>query len=313
MKSERLLWVLHGLLALIFGFYYLGHTVVLNLATPEMLAHFEAHKPYQMRVLMPLLLLVLEKSGLEIVRGTQLITLASASAIGVTFILFLREFVGPKATRLAFLVWPLLFLFFSHRWFYLWDLPSIAFLCLGLWLLQRQKWTIFGIALFFASLNRESSVLLILAFAATYFAPRDPKFWLRVALYSAIWLGVKLGVSVAFVGNRGPNIELHWNDNLAFLTHPAAWPVLVWLSFLTLGAMLLASLLSWRDLPRLLRVSTLLSPLLLAVLLVVGVLSETRLLGETIPLLLPPLCVGLQRLTPRALQDETCRNRRAAT
>ena len=290
--NERFLWVLHAILALLFGAYYLEHTVVLNLAAPEMLAHFEAHKPYQLRVLMPLLLAIGEKSGLGAVRGAQILALASAGAIVVTFHLYLREFVGDRALRLTFWLWPPLFLFFSHRWFYLWDLPSLAFLSLGLWLLQCRNWNWFGLALLVASLNRESSVLLVLAFAATYFAPRDREFWLRLLLFSTIWLGVKLGVSLAFAGNPGPNIELHWSDNLAFLLHPAKWPLLFWLSAAVLGAMIAGALASWRVLPRLLRVSTLLSGVLLIVFLWVGVVSETRLFGETLPLLLPPLCVG---------------------
>lgn len=297
-SPQRLSWILTCIAAVGFAAYYSSHTFVLNEADPRLLAHFQGHKPYQLRVLLPLLLLVLERLGLSIERGCQLLILASALATAAAFRLYLSEFIPPKIARFAALaLWPPLLLFYSHRWLYLYDMPSVAFLCLGLFFQHHQRWTAFAVLLALASLNRESSIMLVMVYAADSWAPRSGAFWGRFLAFTLIWAMVKAGLTLCFAANPGAGFERHWNDNGLFLTYPQLWSALFSCSLFLYLVLLTAALAFWRQLPRLLRVTTLLSALMPVIFFAVGVVYETRLLGETMPLLLPAVLFGGWKLS----------------
>ena len=295
-------WISSVLAALGFTLYYVGHTVVLNIADPRLVSQFQGDKPYQLRVFMPLLLLVLEKLGLNMEQGCQLLTLGSVLVLAGAFRLYLGEFLPNTVARFACLaMWPPLILFYSHHWFYLYDIPSLIFLCFGLFLLNRKKWIPFALVLAVACLNRESSVLLVLAYAATYWESRSTAFWWRLIGFTLIWATIKAVLTVIFASNPGSNFERHWDANWVVLQNPDWWPPLLIASYLLYFALFFTALYFWRNLPRLLRVTTFLGTFMLLVFFFVGVLQETRLLGETVPLLLPPVLIGIWKTRQSAV------------
>lgn len=284
-------------LALAFSLYYLQHTFVMNEADPRLLAQFRGNRPYQLRILMPLLAhWGAQFTPLDLVRCYQLLLMGFSVAFFGVFRVYLRQFCAPRASwwlSLA-LAWPL-FAFYSHKWFYPYDVPAAFFAALGLLLMVQRRWALYLAVFALATLNRETSAFLTLAFVLTLWdaVPRR-QFALLVASQIGIWIALRAFLSWSFASNAGRPIEWHFADNLSDLARLFTAPI----SF-ALGAAIATLVALWavgaatrRAQPQFLRRASGVVWPFLAAMSVVGVWSETRLYSELIPLLLAPALIG---------------------
>jgi len=305
--SREALWaaLAGALLALAFSAYYLGHTVVMNEADPRLLAEFRGHRPYQLRILMPFLAhWSAHFTGLDLVRCYQILALGFSVALFAVFGAYLRVWCAPRAARwLALTVALPLFAFYSHRWFYPYDVPAIFFATLGLLLMAQRRFAFYLLVFTLATLNRETSAFLILIWVL---ALRDGAphpltrrvFWGILVAQIGIWLTIRLVLSHLFAGNAGATFELQWSNNARDLL--AYWN---YVDF-ELGAATLMLIGLWflgwatrRYQPAFLcRARGAFWPFM-GLMSIVGVLVETRIYGELIPILLAPALIGIWNWT----------------
>ncbi|PQV63997.1 hypothetical protein B1R32_10722 [Abditibacterium utsteinense] len=310
LRSREKLWVmsLSALLALAFSTYYLKHTFVMNEADPRLLAQFRGNRPYQLRILMPLLAYLGARfTPLDAVRCYQLLVMAFSVAFFRVFSVYLQQFCAPRAAGWLSLIlaWPL-FAFYSHKWFYPYDVPAAFFATLGLLFMVQRRWALYLIVFFLATLNRETSAFLTLAFTLTL---RDalPKrhFAALLASQIAIWVALRGFLSWIFASNGGSPIEWHladnWNELAGLFHYPSALagypaPLALVCAFATLVVLWVTGVATRRVQPEFLRRARGVFWPFLAAMSGVGMLTETRLYSELIPILLAPALIGVYNL-----------------
>ncbi len=199
------------------------------------------------------------------------------------------------------------------------DLPSLAFFAVALALIvgDRIAWLYPAFAL--ATLNRESSVFLIILFGlyrsaefagARFSSRRALTTGAHIAGLTAVWFAVRELLHHLFHPQAVPGVqvggfEIHILDNLGYLLRPYYWT-----SFLSLfGFTWLFIYAHWREVPNAgVRRMLWIGPIYLAAMYIVGVLSEIRIFGELIPLyaiaftlLLRSMLAKETSFTPRTL------------
>ena len=298
-SARERLWVmaLGALLALAFCAYYLKHTWVMNEADPRLLAQFKGNRPYQLRILMPLLVhWGTQFTGLDVARCYQLLLIGFCLAFFRVFTVYLGHFCAPRAANWLglFLVWPL-FALYSHKWFYLYDVPAAFFATLALLLLVQRRFALYLLVFGLATLNRETSAFLTLAFALALWdvLPRR-RFVALVAAQVGIWLVLRALLSHLFAANPGKPIEWHIADNLSAMAglFRAPIPLALGSALVTLFTLWMMGIATRRAQPEFLRRARGVFWPFLALMSGVGVLTETRLYSELIPILLAPALIG---------------------
>ncbi len=196
------------------------------------------------------------------------------------------------------------------------DLPSLAFFTTGLYLLwfrRHPAW--FALLFVIATVNRET-VLLLLPLYMIDNALRegrvDPRRLLRgrslavVVPLAAFWVGWEIFIRHHFAGNTSEFYpRLNWNIKSVLLPH--AWPQML----SACGYLLPFVVIMRRWLPSSrLRAWLWLFPLWLAFMFSYGILIETRVFGELIPLV---VCCSMLILEERLLARMAAYNRGSLT
>lgn len=296
------------------------------LATGERMASFDAAAPFQYRVLLPALVAVLHgATGVEVETAFVLLEVCAWVALVLVAERALVAFdIGATRVRRRWLATTVLIpvgvhlilpdlrivSFFDEgggldlaEWHltdlfrYVYDLPA-AVLVLALVVLLRRfaatldrRWLAWYVGLFaLATLNRETTVFLLPAFAAVCFRLLD-----RTALTALLFLqvalvfGIESALQTIFAANVNPNAsvpgtayENHLAFNLALLSEPAYLAVFL-LRFT--AALYIPVLLLWRYLDPLLRRTLIWFGLpFLASAAVFGRIQEHRVTAEVVPL-----------------------------
>jgi hypothetical protein len=200
-----------------------------------------------------------------------------------------------------------------HHFRMIYDLPSLGLFAAGLYLIYFRHWVLFIPLFVAATINRETSILL-LAFFVLFECWQEGRFQLRFAfaprtvvmslLFVAFWCVWHWWVGIRFAANP-TEYGTHLKDNLVFLINPFSWPQLF-----SAGAFTVPLLLLYRR-----RIGDPVLRLWLWVLLpwfglmlVVGILIESRIFGELIPYF--ACCVALiaeslipAEVAPKAASD----------
>jgi hypothetical protein len=116
---------------------------------------------------------------------------------------------------------------FFRYYSYIYDFPTLFLFTLGLGLMIRKRWTPFLILFFFATVNKETSILLTLVFVLQFFR-RDKlletkKFQQLLLAQLAIFFVVHLSLGWIFRNNPGGLVEFHLLDHniLLFTKRPS--------------------------------------------------------------------------------------------
>jgi hypothetical protein len=285
-------------LVLAFSIFYLSNTLVLNEADPRLLSEFRGDRPYQLRVLIPALLFgATHFLSLPLVPCYQLLIIGFCVGLYGVFRSYLGQFCPPPVARwLAVALGPVLLVFYGSGWFYLYDIPATFFATLGLLLMVQRRWAFYLAMFTVATLNRESSAFLALAFVLTMAKtlPRS-QFAALLGAQAAIWLVIRSVLSGLFAGSGGKPVEVQfsWNMGLLEALGRGRGPLGFALAVLLLVALGSIGVATRRFQTPFLSGSRGVVVPFLALMAVVGVLSETRLYGELIPFLLAPALVGM--------------------
>lgn len=173
------------------------------------------------------------------------------------------------------------------------DVPSLLFFCLGIYLLLRRRYWIYYPVFFLAVLNRETS-----AFLALFFCVCEWFYWEKestverltrrigphVLLQAGIWVAIKIelvrlyGHNLSDTSSTNPLVADHLFYNLRELLKPQQWPLLA-----SVFGFLLPALILGRRYIRERRIAwacALMLPLWFIAMMVVAVVVEIRVFNE---------------------------------
>lgn len=222
---------------------------------------------------------------LEFLTGTLLMYLSLLGFLAALRALFRALFVAPRwfedlVPLGALLILPSFFWYVN----YVYDLPNLFLFTLALAFLARRWWRPYLCVFFFATLNKETSILLTLIFWLHF--RRDPALS-RAAFHGLLLLQLALFallrgcLLIMFIQNPGGTVDFQLLDFNLFI-HPRH-------SLGTSAGYLLIALLigrRWRQKPRFLRDALWILPPLLLLVLLFGYLDEIRALCEVYPIAL---------------------------
>jgi hypothetical protein len=260
----------------------------------------KAVTPFQYRVLVPWTVGFAEKTVLPlpgIANGRKLAFLIEVASIFLTLLAF-RLYIGAivrKEPLASLLAWSGMFIIPFNYWlsgmwmFWMWyDMPSLLFFTLGLWLLRERVWWGFYPVFVLGTLNRETTCFLTMVLVLTEWGGDK---WIRrvvphVLTQAAIWVGIKWLLFVMYRHNPGVGLSLNnLGSNIEVLTHNP-YRLFIFLSslaYLWLPVTLFFPLIG----DKFVRRACLVGVPFLAVMLVSGNAPELRIYGEMIPVVLP--------------------------
>ena len=198
-----------------------------------------------------------------------------------------------------------------HDFRYIYDLPSLGFFSIGLYLIYFRKNTLLLCAVFvIATLNRETSLLLLAFFAVSEMArvegtPRarvrtllKPRTLTPFLLLALFWCAWHIAIGRFFSANPTES-QPRLLANIYLLLWPVVWPQIAG----TAAFLLPFLLISWDRLPDpVFRSWRWMLPLWIMFMMVYGIILEIRLFGELIPVF--ACCAALvaeERLKQRGL------------
>lgn len=175
---------------------------------------------------------------------------------------------------LAFL--PSMFRHANH----IYDTPSLFFFTLGLALMARRKWRWFLLCFVLACVNKETTILQTLVFYVHFRHDERmgrARFRRLLGMQLAIFVAIKVSLTVVFWHNSGTFVECHLVRNIVFLPPAQLWSTL---SYFIVGLFVVYH---WSDKPRLLRDATWILLPLVVFTFFLGFFDELRDLYEAYP------------------------------
>ena len=277
----------------------------------QVLSAFKARQPMQLRVLVPAIIhLISSVTPLSVSTVDKYILIASVWGVMMLFASFLEAYV-PKNTAwiaapiiLVPLLWNYCLLTLFH---YPSDMPSIAFFlgCLLLWRTKRP-WTYYACFLV-ASFNRETILFVLPCLFALYWSNHQVKFWaMHTVIHIAIFGIVRLLLWKLFEHSPGTQMEDHLQKNLAVLMDGLAFRngVARYFAFL-FGGLHLVAIAIWRWAPRELQRLTIVTLLFWGAMFYAGLMLESRIFGELIPIYVAVVIVVVVDYWPSSRQTKS--------
>jgi len=213
-----------------------------------------------------------------------ILTLMFLSLAGLIFIekYFLRVLGYTRNEQLILpFVIAILILPFTVHFGYIYDLPQIFLFTCCLVLMHRQRWITYLALLGIATLNKETSVFLIVVFALYFFrALRFRAYLLLLTLQGAIFLSIRAITTYLYRNNPGNTlpwtIQFHIDQ---YSSHPA---ILVF-TMIFLSAIIFFAMKDWGRKPIFLRYSFSVFFLTLALFFTSGMPMEFRVFLDSLP------------------------------
>ena len=195
-----------------FNFYYLW-VAAFQMDYLRAVVTFTEDRPYVYRVLVPFLARLLSTlSGIDAISCLMFVVVCSAIGLYFSFKYFYTTFYDPRhAPIISFIGCELYFLLIAIV-AHVYDIATGAFFCLSLAFMARRKLKAYYLLFPLATLNRETTFLLILFFVI-YFLGRIPfvRYGVAVAYQGIVYLLIKIATELAFIGHRGQSF-IWWPD-----------------------------------------------------------------------------------------------------
>lgn len=289
--------------------------------TLEMFTDGTARTPFQYRALVPWLVRAVTEilPSLPLVGMYGIVEAVAAFGLYAAFVLLLQSFVADRPTRrlaaLAVFIPLALNLATPYRYnaiYFPYDTPSVAFFTLGLALILRRDWRLFYPLFVVATLNRETTCFLTVAYLLVAIGRERPsQIAAHVVVQAALWMGIKVGLSMLYVENLPLDSGvggLFANQLIRSGRILMAVPGLVYMLLVTMGGAGAVVLLLWRRVrdERLRRLFGIV-PLFFAGMVVVGELLEVRIYSELIPLVTLALLLIIRDITAEAVGGTSMR------
>lgn len=168
--------------------------------------------------------------------------------------------------------------------YYWYDIPSIMFFSASLFLAVNKRFVLYYIVFAFATVNKETSCFITVAFLIINAKNRDILFLLKhLSAQFTLWLLIKLSLPILYA----PDGTAFW---WTFPRNLSALQSIDNISKLlsTMGCLPIIVALGWRSISHpLAKALCLLSPLYFVGMLFVGYVEEIRIYGELLPILVP--------------------------
>jgi hypothetical protein len=284
----------------------------------QMLLDGTGHRPYQLRALVPLVdrylaagLAAAHVRPLPVYVSSQLMLTNLLEAQVVFFVeavllvalvmyvwhylnLLLRnEVTSFMSSLLVLAVLPFHYMYGGFPIFYPYDTASILVFVLGLIFLLEKKTLPFYLLLLVGTCNRETTIFLVLLHVLVNWKT-SARSWIALHLgaQTLLWIAVKLLLSYAYQDNTGDLLQIHaWKNvqRIFFATETAtAGGLYGWVTLATVFGFLWVPVLLFRQWIRndFVRSTLLVIPFFAAGMMAVGVITEIRIFGELIPVVL---------------------------
>jgi hypothetical protein len=297
-------------LAIITGNAYLNGEFKPDMFIVRPLVDFHGQTPFQYRVLPLVFMHVMTHSGVSLWRSMQVVADVSFLAVVVGFYLILRQFIPH---RHAVLLSPVILfaLWWDHtqigNWsagfnqsaiYYPADIPSIAFLLWGIWAILRKNDELFIFLFPAATLTRETSAYLILAFALINGLTRDTV--IHTLYLGLCWVAIKLDLDVIFVQSPGLGLFVwKYHENIALVSgmwHHAPGTAIAINQFeLLFYHLWLLVPIGWKSRPTALKALLWIVPVEFAVMFAVGMIEEMRIYDDALVVIALNACVAVSQ------------------
>jgi len=195
----------------------------------------------------------------------------------------------------------------NHFFRFFYDLPGVGLFALGLYLIYRRcNVLLFALVFIVATINRETSVFLLLFFLLSACVVDGQIVWKRIftwrvagttMLLAAFWLVWRVGVTRHFA-ERPSELAHHVVANICLALWPICWPQVFGMAGYTLPILLIFRA---KTRPAELQLWAWIVPLWAIFMMYFGVISEIRLFGELIPLF---ACMGVLLAEERLFAGE---------
>jgi hypothetical protein len=271
----------------------------------EVLSAFKAQKPMQLRVLVPAIIhFISSYVPLTVSTLDKYILIVGVWAMLIAFALFLRGYVSKSVSYITApiilvpLTWNCCLLTPFH---YPSDIPAIAFFlgCLVLWRAKKITWyyVCFAIACF----NRETILFAFPCVMALYWQDSKAREWVKNGvIHLAIYAAIRVILLKIFENSPGIPVVNQFQRNLKLLTDFVMLRNGAVHYFLVLfGGMHLLALLLLLWAPRSLQRLAAVTIIFWGIMCYAGILLETRIFGELIPIYTAIVIVVTARFWPR--------------
>lgn len=187
-------------------------------------ASFQTAKPYQFRLLIPLIFMLFKPLALAPEKIIYIIYdfVIVYLTIVVYYKLLLKYFTDKKIVLFMapVIIYPMLFNYvILNQSFQYYDFTSILLFTLGLYFIVKNNFNWFLISFVIALINKETAVYLI--FAYIFFNYKNiftRKIILNTILLGLIFAGYKILLAYIFRNNPGDNVEVGFAVNMEILT-----------------------------------------------------------------------------------------------
>lgn len=277
-----------------FTLFYCNDTIVNPRATLEFLSSFSAHKPFQNRILVPLLY-----SWVHSISGFGYDTIA----VGITFIAVVgiiysfRYLLQTVTAKHNVHFWPFMILiplfvnytnFLSTQpVFYPYDLPTILFFCFALSSLLRRNFKLYYLFFVLALLNRETGIILSLVFllVSSLNMPK-PYLLLHLIIQGAIFMLITTSEHHIFLNNPGSAFEVQFYENVReLISFSPIWVHKAIVLCLSFGGLWILAILRWKFLNPVTKTLLFIVPVFIEIMFVVGNMTELRIYNELVPII----------------------------
>ena len=165
---------------------------------------------------------------------------------------------------------------------YIYDLPQLFLFTLGLLFMARKQWHFYLPLLTIATLNKETSIFLVVIFALYFFRTLSPRaYFVLLAAQSTIYVLVHGLIVYVYRNNPGQPIDWTLGYQIDQYTH---YPITFLVTLLFFGAILLLVLKGWQEKPIFLRRSFSVFFIVLLLFFVAGREMEFRVFIDILPI-----------------------------
>lgn len=181
-------------------------------------------------------------------------------------------------------------------WFYPYDIPAILFFIIGLYFIKREKFIYFYPFFILGTFNRESIIIILLAFVLSYRSFREifkVKNIVSMFLFIITWLIIKYFLHIEFSSNPaeqiGGNLFLNKvSENIQFLQDLLKLDKFYIMRIFSFGGIWLFIYTIKDELDDFSKRMLLIIPVFLLIMFFVGNLQEVRIYSELVPIFIIP-------------------------
>ena len=220
------------------------------------LSNFEGYRPFQYRVLMPLLIRGIEaitpafiKDSITALAAPKIMANMERRDIASNKINIITKYVFRSVLYICLQILMIFFFLIALRLLanalkifpkhltdfvplgivlvmpvfydsavFIFDFPHLAIFTFGLYLLGRERWGWYMIIFALGLLNKETTVFLAIVFALVFLNRLEKgRFWRLLAWQAVIFMVIKLSLYLVFKESPGGTVEWHLPDNIKHL------------------------------------------------------------------------------------------------